>query len=140
MDPRVKTPPAGLQQQFMLSKMLYDDIVQANDALREVRGLRAQLTPLKERFQASQAYTQYAAKAEALEAGEPPSLNSLSTALRATLGLLQGADVAPPSQTVAAANELHKVTADLIARWSKMKEDIGPLNKELGTTLKVPMD
>ena len=26
MDPRVKTPPSGLQQQFTLSKALYDDV------------------------------------------------------------------------------------------------------------------
>jgi PKD repeat protein len=136
MDPRVKTPLAGLGLQFSLSKMLYDDIAVVHEALRELRGLRAQLTPLKEKQQSNQTYTQFAAKAEALESGAAPNLASVNGSLRSILGLLQTADVAPPSQNVAAANELHKNAGDLLDRWKALKEGIESLNKELGTTLK----
>src|SRR5439155_3588290 len=41
MDPRVKIPAAGLQQQFELSLQCYDGMRQAREALAQVRKLRA---------------------------------------------------------------------------------------------------
>src|SRR5206468_407622 len=41
MDPRVKTPPLGLSQQFTLSKQLYDGMLGAQKALDEVHAARA---------------------------------------------------------------------------------------------------
>jgi hypothetical protein len=136
MDPRVKTPVAGLGLQFSLSKMLYDDIALVHDALRELRGLRTQLGPLKERFASNQAYTAFAAKAEALESGTATNLTTANSGLRSILGLLQTSDVAPPSQNAAAANELHRNAGDLLIRWKGLKDELDALNKELGTTLK----
>ena len=43
MDPRVKTPPLGLQQQFTLSKQLYDDALESAKTLDQVRAVRAQV-------------------------------------------------------------------------------------------------
>ncbi len=43
MDPRVKTTPLGLAQQFTLSKQLYDGVLDAQKALDEIRGLREQI-------------------------------------------------------------------------------------------------
>ena len=43
MDPRVKTPPAGLKQQFDLSVQCWYGIRQARQALQEVRAWRAEL-------------------------------------------------------------------------------------------------
>ena len=39
----MKTPAIGLQQQFTLSKQLYDDALAAGKALAELRAMRAQL-------------------------------------------------------------------------------------------------
>ena len=74
----------------------------------------------------------FAARAEALEgapaggfgpAAPPSSLSSLNGALRSILGLLQSADVAPTTQAVNAANELHKTTEDLLARWAALQKE-----------------
>src|SRR5262249_1690876 len=43
MDPRVKTPPEALAQQFELSMQCYDGARQAREALAQVRKLRAQV-------------------------------------------------------------------------------------------------
>jgi hypothetical protein len=47
MDPRVKTPAAGIAQQFTLSKQLYDAIVDTQATLQQVRGMRAQVKALQ---------------------------------------------------------------------------------------------
>jgi photosystem II stability/assembly factor-like uncharacterized protein len=43
MDPRVKTPLVGLRQQFTLSKQMYDGMLDAQQALQQLRDLRAQV-------------------------------------------------------------------------------------------------
>jgi photosystem II stability/assembly factor-like uncharacterized protein len=125
MDPRVKTPREGLAQQFVLSKQIYDDTLRTWSALTDVRAFRA-------RAKSDKSLDAYAAKAEALEgaaaggfgpAAPPSSLSSLNGALRSILGLLQNADVAPTTQAVNAANELHKTTEDLLGRWAALQKE-----------------
>jgi photosystem II stability/assembly factor-like uncharacterized protein len=127
MDPRVKTPRAGLEAQFALSKQLYDDIGQVFSALDEVRAFRA-------KAKSDKALEPVAAKAEALEgapgggfgvAAPPSSLSSLNGALRSILGGLQSADVAPATQNAAAASDLHKTAQELLARWAALKKEVG---------------
>ncbi len=43
MDPRVKTPAADLEQQFKVSKAIYDDLLRATAAIHEITVLREQL-------------------------------------------------------------------------------------------------
>ena len=71
MDPRVKTAPAALLQQFTLSKRLSDAI---------------------------------AGLAQAVAAADP-EVTALSRNLLNAYNLIQGADVAPTTQAVKAANE-----------------------------------
>src|SRR6185436_10532347 len=54
MDPRVKTPALGLAQQFTLSKQLYDGQVAVQNALAEIRALRAKTagTPVDQKLAA----------------------------------------------------------------------------------------
>src|SRR6185503_19432174 len=40
MDPRVKTPPLGLAQQFTLSRQLYDGVLAVQKAQDEIKALR----------------------------------------------------------------------------------------------------
>src|SRR5205807_9866902 len=44
IDPRVKTPARDLEQQFALSKELYDGVIAANVALEELHALRPTLS------------------------------------------------------------------------------------------------
>jgi len=43
MDPRVKTPPSGLAQQFEMSLAMYDGILDAQAALQKMRALRGRI-------------------------------------------------------------------------------------------------
>src|SRR5258708_18536583 len=98
MDPRVTTSTEGLQQQFTLSKQIYDDIVSATAALEQLRGIRVRVagTPLAAKGGALEG-------AEAEDFGPPPTggrpdtLNKVPPALRATFLPLQQANVTPPA-------------------------------------------
>jgi photosystem II stability/assembly factor-like uncharacterized protein len=125
MDPRVKTSALGLNQQFTLSKQLYDGMVDAQKALQDLRALRARAagTPLE-------------AKLAALEGqggggrGGPPAagaadaretLNSIGPSLGALMNLLQGADVAPTTQLVAAVSQRRAALTKLMTEWAALK-------------------
>ena len=132
MDPRVTTPAAGLDRQFTLSKMLYDDILANGAAQNELRALRAQLET-----KPNAALNQ---RASALEGGGgrggrgggfggrgavaagPPTLSSSAAAMRSLLGLLEAADVAPTSQLEATVTERHKEHTELMARWAQIRQ------------------
>jgi hypothetical protein len=84
MDPRVKTPLEDLQLQFDLSIALHDRINRAYDSIIRMRDVRGNSA-------ASPAETE---------------LVRLHAQMLSILGSLQGADVRPTSQIVAAAREL----------------------------------
>ena len=48
MDPRVKTPTAGMAQQFEMSRAMYDGILDAQAALQEMRALRGRIKKAQE--------------------------------------------------------------------------------------------
>ncbi|HEU4413754.1 MAG TPA: glycoside hydrolase [Candidatus Angelobacter sp.] len=143
MDPRVKTPAPGLQQQFKLSTDLYTQLLQLSPAVEQASGLRKQLKEMQahaagESLAAIKAFDQ---KLQALAGGaarrpgagtEPPSLGGLRTRFLALLGALQEADVTPTSQAVAAVAELQKQLPPLLERWNAIKsQDLPALNKLL---------
>jgi photosystem II stability/assembly factor-like uncharacterized protein len=149
MDPRVKTPLPALMQQFTLSKQLYDDVLATSTALTQLRALRAQLRQLQERAgqgAVAEAIAALDQKAEALAGGPggrggggpfapgggSDTLASVSGSLRSLMGLLQGADVAPTTQALAAVAERRRALATLMARWNEIKaRDIPALNVQL---------
>jgi hypothetical protein len=89
MDPRVKTLPLGLQQQFTLSKQLYDDMQRAQQAAQRVRGSNDKLAT---------------------------DLTTLTQNMNQLLQLLQGADAAPTSQLVSAVGQRRAELTKLIAQ------------------------
>jgi len=127
MDPRVKTSADGLQQQFTLSKQIYDDIVSATTALEQLRGIRTRV-----------AGTPLAAKGGALEgaetedfgpppaAGRPDTFNSVLSSLRTTLSLLQQSDVTPSAQAVAVVAERQTAVDALMKRWKEFETESSP--------------
>ncbi len=148
MDPRVRTPLAGLTQQFSTSKQLYDDVVESSEALEQIHALRRQVEQLRER--AGQGATHDALeafdkKAAALAGGGggrgggrfgavggPDTLTSLQGTLSMLLGLVQGADVAPTPQALAAAGERRKAFATLRERWRALQgQELASLNAQL---------
>ncbi len=125
MDPRVKTPPLGLQQQFTLSKQLYDDIQAVDQALGDLRRARSTAAP--------------GANAQALAALEgagdegggrgapagPLTLSNAAATLNALMLSLQSADVTPPAQIVAAVANRRAAVARLLRQWSTLKSQMG---------------
>jgi len=200
MDPRVKTPLIGLQQQFTLSKAMYDGALESSATLQQLRGLRAQVAQLKEKAgesPASKALAAFDEKAQAVEAllaggggaagrgggpgisggvagglvtvgrggqgatgqppapppppagrgqrgggrgaappggGQQPTTAGISASLTSLIGLLQGADVAPTTQLVAAVTERQHVLATIKTRWNALKTvDLAAVNAQLKT-------
>ena len=148
MDPRVKTPPAGIALQFNLSKQIYDGLVEISAALRQLRAIRAQVKPLQERAgqgAVSQALAAFDQKAAALEGGGgsgfgprggggQDTLAGISGSLSSLLGILQEADAAPTSQAAAAVADTRKAMAVLTSRWEGLKaQDLASLNALLKT-------
>jgi hypothetical protein len=151
MDPRVTTPVLGLQQQFTLSKALYDDVIKSRKALEDVRAVRAQLGQVRGRAQGAvaDAITAFDAKAVAIEGaggggrggggggrgGAPAGPLTLSNAagnLTSLMISLQGADVTPTTQLASAIAARRNEVAQLFARWSELKgTGLAALNAQL---------
>jgi len=140
MDPRVKTPAEGLAEQFRLSKQMYDGTVRAYAALDGLRSIREQIKAMSN---APPFVAEFDKKAAELEGeggggfgGPAPSpvesLNSVAFSLRAVMSLLQGADVAPTTQAVAAAADRTNALAEVLKRWGVLKgETLTALNAQL---------
>ncbi len=112
MDPRVHTLGAGLQQQFNLSKQLYDDLVASSAAVAQLHALRAKWKELQNRAgqsPAADAIAEMDKTASALEGTArgrfgggrggaptgPDTFNSVDSSLNALMQLLQEADGRP---------------------------------------------
>jgi len=144
MDPRVKTPAEGLAEQFRLSKQMYDGTVRAYAALDGLRSVREQIKAIGNPPAAvSAALAEFDKKAAELEGeggggfgGPAPSatesLNSAAFSMRAVMSLLQGADVAPTTQAVAAATDRTNALAEVMKRWDSLRgETLTALNAQL---------
>ncbi|MEI6668174.1 MAG: glycoside hydrolase [Acidobacteriota bacterium] len=147
MDPRIKTPLAGLQQQFALSMQMYEGIATSADALRQATALRSQLAAMKAKVPAGPAGSSATALEEKLEAmtgrahpgtaasGVSPALRDLeriNTDMAQMFILFQEADAAPPPQNVAAARELADQLATQRAAWATITTtDVPALNAQL---------
>jgi hypothetical protein len=118
MDPRVKTLPMGLAQQFTLSKQLYDGILGVQKALDEARALSQSKPALAQRI--STLVGQGGGGRGAAPSGSP-TLNAIAGELNQLMGLLQGADVAPTTQLVAAVHQRLGELAKLMAEWKAIQ-------------------
>jgi hypothetical protein len=145
MDPRVKTPNAGLSQQFKLSQQMYNGLRIVVPASDQVDAVRKQLTDIRpklaEHSELLTAVNDLDQKLQALAGGvtrrpgpgtEPPNLGNTRTRLLAMLGFLQEADEAPTTQMTGAVGELDPSVKPLISRWQEIKgKEIEELNKKL---------
>jgi len=143
MDPRVKTPLAGLQQQFKLSTDLYTQLLTLSPAAEEAGALRKQMKDLQPKAsgEALAAIKALDQKLQALAGGatrrpgpgtEPPTLGGLKTKFLTLFGVFQEADVAPSSQAAAAVADLQKQLPPLMERWNEVKaKDLPALNHQL---------
>jgi photosystem II stability/assembly factor-like uncharacterized protein len=144
MDPRIKTPVSGLQQQFKLSQELYAQLWTLAPAVEQAAALRKQLKELEPRASGEtlagiQALEQ---KLQALAGGgqrrrgsvatEAPSLGGLRGRFLTLFGMLQEADVTPSTQATAAVSSVLAQLPPLMQRWQEIKkQEVTALNRLL---------
>jgi photosystem II stability/assembly factor-like uncharacterized protein len=140
MDPRVTTPASGLQQQFTLSKQLYDDALAVSKAQADLRALRTQLAQGKARAQgaAADSIAGFDSKLAALEGGGaggrgagrgtvaagPETLGSAGAALISLMRTLEAADVTPTAQLVQAVADRRAAVASVLKQWTVLNAQI----------------
>ena len=147
LDPRVKTPAAGINQQFTLSKQLYDGAMSLSTAIEKARTWREALGR-GQQGAAAEAIRNFEQKLDAVvgreggRRGGPPaqgaqraafeSLNTVRGSLVTLMDQLQSADVAPTQQQVVAATERVKAVAPALSRWQELQNtDVPALNQQL---------
>ena len=138
MDPRVKTSPMGLSQQFSVTMQLYEALRKDKEALDDMRSFEAQLRQRGERGGAgADAITRLEQEAVAL-AGTGSggrggggrggrgslSLTTLNSSLESLYNILQEDDRAPTTQAVAAAGTLQRQLDTLLGKWRALKSEM----------------
>jgi hypothetical protein len=133
MDPRVKTPFTGLQQQFALSKQMYDGMAAAVDINGQIQALRAQVAderkragdsgPVADRIRTIEVELTAIEGRPDRRGGDPsaPSLRSVIGGMASLYDLLQEADAVPTTQVQAAVAELSAALAKLQTTWTRVK-------------------
>jgi photosystem II stability/assembly factor-like uncharacterized protein len=127
MDPRVTTSREALQQQFELSKQLYDALIDVRGAIQRLGELRTQTKSAAAKGNVPRAASERNHALAQLDGEEdddaPPSaekhdnLPSVAASLTTLLQVVQEADVAPASQVVAAVNDRLQAYEDVMKRY-----------------------
>jgi photosystem II stability/assembly factor-like uncharacterized protein len=138
MDPRVKTPNTGLQQQFDLSAQLYQDLLTLQSVAAKVPAIRAQVKSLRANATGADAakLDEVSKELDALvgteeeeEEGAPRrgphhgTLASQRASLLQVLNMLEEVDVAPTTQAVAIVPKLNQSTDSLMQQWRQFEID-----------------
>ena len=147
MDPRVKTPAAGLRRQFVLSMRMYRGIVRLSAALRRAQALRTRFAALRPRASgaAAAALASASRRLDAVAGRQgrgfffffrhpatgAPTLVSLRGSYARLMGVLQSADVTPTTQAAAAVQRHAAQLQPLLARWRAFQRSLPALNQKL---------
>jgi hypothetical protein len=147
MDPRVTTPPMGLNQQFALSMKAYSGIAAAREIADEVKGLQEGLdyarknaagnTALLADINAVDQKLSLLLKGPTAKPGTPVPVTDLGLTRVAggfagLLNIVQDADVAPSTQAVAASTDLQTALTTASRALEKIKAvDMPALNVKL---------
>lgn len=141
MDPRVKTPPAGVRQQFDAATQLARAITRTTAAIREVHAVQEQIGKLTKDSTGPLAEHLTALEKKLLAAlgaspfGAAPAEAGLSSVNGDASNLymeIDGADAAPTSAQAAAVARLSAALPVVLQRWEKLKSaDIAAMNQEL---------
>jgi hypothetical protein len=118
MDPRVKTPPAGLQQQDQAGKQLARIMTHTTIAIREARSAQEQI---EKRAHDASGPLEKKIKAALAAGGGEPGLISVNAEASALYGEIESADAAPTAAQSAALAKLARDDAAVMERWNKLK-------------------
>jgi hypothetical protein len=143
MDPRVKTSTADLENQFKISKAIYDDTLRANAAIHEITVLREQLEAKAKQPPVANAGESIQSKLDQIAGKEheerrrggpagPPTLESVRMQLARLEHEVQNADEAPTASQEEAYQLATQPLAGLLKQWNQLKEgDVKTLNLSL---------
>ncbi len=138
MDPRVTTPAAGLAKMFEVSHGCYEGITKIRAAQNEIKNLREQLKLLTSTEVAGleKKLTELEGRSSGIDAfggsSREPGFAGLSTNFLGLMNMVEGADVAPTTQAIAASDDVQKSLSALLTRWEEIKtKDLKSLNDEL---------
>jgi hypothetical protein len=133
MDPRVKTPPAGLRLQYDLSMRAYNGQNRAMEMMEAVTALQKSNAAKRVNADAAQKaqLDMSDAKIKTLLSGpqrkpgepSPPSempLERLAGSFNGLLDLLQDADVTPSAQALAGSKDIEAALAKAEAAWKEI--------------------
>jgi hypothetical protein len=127
MDPRVKTPPAGLLQQYTLATRLTGMMHRDYQALQEIRDLRSKMgqqNPDLEKQAAALEGSSRRPPGDEDEDEDAGGLTKLNNDLSTVLGAIEGSDSTPTTQAVAAVSELDRRLQSLLAKSRELKAKI----------------
>jgi hypothetical protein len=147
MDPRVKTPTADLEQQFMIAKSIYDDSMRATAAIHEITVLRDQLKARAAQAPIADAADSIESKLNAIAGGDgrggrggggrggptgPANLSTVRLALARIEKQIENTDQAPTEAQMEAWHITAQPLTGLIDQWQHLKQiDLKALNKQL---------
>jgi hypothetical protein len=135
MDPRSQMTRAELEAQFRWGQHVFEDLLVARKAEREVRALQARLAQNSAKLKGEQATLRDAIASANLTSGEiltggkqagEQGLESASRALTIALGCIDGADRVPPSQVIALYQASAKAVKARVAEWEALKQGTLP--------------
>ena len=140
MDPRVKTPPAGLQQMFELETQLASLLTTSSQAVIQAGSIREQLENLKATGAAATSIEAFRKKLKMLAEGsgkEPPpaselTLKNVNSAANTLYTDVYRVDATPTGAQVEATRTLEQDTTTVMKQWEALKTtDLPALNNVL---------
>ncbi len=140
MDPRVKTPMAGLAQQFEASKQLYQDARSLSDSANHADALREQLDGLEKKAGTGVDVKAFREKLDAIAGGEeqgPPrgvqeTLSGVRGAALILMTLIEDADEAPTGAMTSGAADIHALVPKVQQKWQEFQhEELPKFNQQL---------
>jgi hypothetical protein len=138
MDPRVKTNPAELAQQFEMQTELASMLTRSTKAIRQARSAREQIEKLSEQpgGPLPVAWQVLNKKASDALGSEQPdenavALDPVNRKVSALYRDLDSADAAPTAAQQAALAAIRSEFSRVLERWNAVLEDISALNRVL---------
>jgi len=141
MDPRVNTPPGGIEQQFVLEMRLASDLTASTEAVTEGHSLVDQLHKVGAQATGTLAESikALAQKVEAILARPAPAgapAEPTLTRENSTVGTLYAgigqADIAPTAAQLNAVSETERDLSTVMKQWEEVrKSDVPVLNQQL---------
>lgn len=144
LDPRVEISEIALQQQYDLSRQLYEDALEISYAAEEADRLASLVGEAHKTAPNAVAEELEIFSRELLEItgsnsgpahrqnGTHETFSRMRESLLSLMGILQEVDASPTTQSIAAVRELNEKTPALLERWSKIKaRNLEELNRKL---------